>query len=636
MKRLLILASIAIAGLLSVSSCKSGSVVLLEDERTYTLSNGIVCAVVAKESGDLVSYKYMGKEMLATRVDENGNPDLNLDPPGANPNGLNRGMTDHQYGFWSHDAMGPRGTRDAVATVTIDPAKTRGTRAEVSIKGISEGRKMGTGPGSRPDGQFAADIDIRFAIEDGESKVYTYCIFTHPESYPSTEIGEARFCSKLAPMFDWMSVDEKVNFHYPADYYAGDKYVYTATQSTNTTFGWSSTTENIGFYVLNPSMEYMSGGPTKVEFMGHRDTNSAAAPCVLNYWRSSHYGGAEVKVAEGEYWDKVIGPFVLYVNSGADTQGLYADAKAQAKIEKAKWPYSWVKAEAYAPARKRSEVSGKLVLNDPHGPKEFTVLNVGLAAPDMFWQRDAKNYQFWALGNADGSFVIPNVREGKYTLYAFADGVLGEYVKTDIEVKAGKTVLGDLEWTPVRKGEPIFEIGVPNRNGSEFVLGDQFRDPEVAIKYSEMFPNDINYVVGKSDWSKDWPYLHVPHTSRADVKVMPFFGIIGEGKATPYTISFDMLNAPAAGKTATLRLAICGTAAQKLNFSLNGSELGELALKRTGDGPIARHGQHGIWYETEFSFDASKIVAGTNKLVITLPASAMNNGILYDYLRLEI
>ena len=61
----------------------------------------------------------------------------------------------------------------------------------------------------------------------------------------------------------------------------------------------------------------MSGGPTKVEFLGHRDTNQQAAPCVLNYWRSSHYGGAEVNVAAGEQWTKVVGPFFIYANSGS-------------------------------------------------------------------------------------------------------------------------------------------------------------------------------------------------------------------------------------------------------------------------------------------------------------------------------
>ena len=49
-------------------------------------------------------------------------------------------------------------------------------------------------------------------------------------------------------------------------------------------------------------MEYLSGGPTKVEFLCHRDTTRVAAPCLLNYWRSSHYGGAAVTVGAGEHW----------------------------------------------------------------------------------------------------------------------------------------------------------------------------------------------------------------------------------------------------------------------------------------------------------------------------------------------
>ena len=111
-------------------SCDRGHVTLTEDDQTYTLGNGLVTAVVAKASGDLVSLQYKGQEMLATRMDAEGRPDLVLDPPGANPHGLNPGMTDHQYGFWSHDAMGPRDTRDAIASVTINPARNGRKRAE--------------------------------------------------------------------------------------------------------------------------------------------------------------------------------------------------------------------------------------------------------------------------------------------------------------------------------------------------------------------------------------------------------------------------------------------------------------------------------------------------------------------------
>ena len=52
---------------------------------------------------------------------------------------------------------------------------------------------------------------------------------------------------------------------------------------------------------------------------------------MLNYWRSSHYGGAVVAVGAGERWTKVIGPFFLYVNSNVQAktfQELVAYAKA--------------------------------------------------------------------------------------------------------------------------------------------------------------------------------------------------------------------------------------------------------------------------------------------------------------------
>lgn len=619
------------------TACTRGNVSLSEDEQTYTLDNGIVSAVVAKASGDLVSLQYKGREMLAVRMDAEGRPDLVLDPPGANPNGLNPGMTDHQYGFWSHDAMGPRGTGDAIATVTINPARNRRMRAEVSVKGYSKGRKMGTGPGSTQDGQFASDIEIRYAVEDGAAKVYTYCIFTHPDNYPDSAIGEARFCAKLAPIFDWMSVDKAVDFHYPKDHFAGDKYVYTAVQSVNPAFGWSSTTEEIGCFLLNPSMEYMSGGPTKVEFMGHRDTNEAAAPCILNYWRSSHYGGATVQVEQGEFWEKVIGPFVLYLNEGGNHADLYADARAEAAREAEKWPYSWVDSPAYAKKDARSTVTGRLQLDDPAGPDGLKNLKVGLAAPDECWQKDAKHYQFWADGAENGSFSIPHVRPGRYTLYAFADGILGEFVCKDIEVPAGGSLdLGRLAWKPRREGRPVFEIGLPNRNGSEFALGGEFRNPEVVLLYAQSFPGDVTYTVGESDYRSAWPYLHVPHRTTADVKVLPFFGLKGEGRATPYKIRFQMDKAPGAGSRATLRFAICGTAAQDLYVAVNGLRAGSVPLQQTRDGVITRHGSHGIWYETEFAFDARKLHKGWNELTLTLPAGPLNSGILYDYLRLEL
>ncbi|HTB63606.1 MAG TPA: hypothetical protein VK737_08455, partial [Opitutales bacterium] len=322
-------------------------VVITENSAFYSLDNGIVTAVVAKDSGDLVSLKYKGMEMLATTMGPDGQINWDRDPPGENMNGLNPGQTDHQYGFWSHDAMGVRGTDAAIAKITLDPKSNHGDRAEVSVKGISNNRKMGTGPGAGTntsgDGNFIADIEIRYSMGRGDSGVYTYCTFEHQPTYDATTITEARFAFKLADMFDWMLVDDEPhrNKLYPKDA-RENKYDYTVVQFDHPAYGWASTTKNVGCFLLNPTLEYMSGGPTKVEFLCHRDTNTVAAPTVLNYWRSSHYGGAGVSVAAGEHWTKVIGPFMIYANSGSDPQAMYQDAKNQQVKEAAKWPYNWV------------------------------------------------------------------------------------------------------------------------------------------------------------------------------------------------------------------------------------------------------------------------------------------------------
>jgi rhamnogalacturonan endolyase len=623
-------------------------VTVKEDAETYTLDNGIVTARVSKVTGDLVSLRYHNVEMFATTLLPEFKPVDQGDSPANNPNWRNPSVTGRAHAYWSHDAMGAKGSAPANPSITIDPKTNGGVRAEVSVKAISNGRKMGTGPGASADGQFVSDIEIRYTLGQGDPGVYTYCIFEHKPEYPLTELGEARFCAKLAPFFDWMSVDAKRDFLYPKELHQGDKYIYTALQSANPAFGWSSTTKNVGVFFINPSMEYISGGPTKVEFLGHRDTNAEAAGCVLNYWRSSHYGGAEVNVAAGEEWKKVVGPFFIYVNSGANHTEIYADARARAAVEAKKWPYSWVRGVDYPIATERATVKGQLLLNDPIVSKKFTNLMVGLTAPAYVsprlqapptpvitdWQRDGKFYQFWVSGKTDGTFELSKVRPGHYTLHAMADGVLGELIIKDVVVEKGKPLnLGKLTWTPLRHGRQLWKIGIPNRSASEFSMADKHDDPEISIEYATLFPQDINYTIGKSDFHKDWFFQHVPHNENPAAKSTPYSGANSPGRATPYTVIFDMPSAPK-GK-ATLRFAICGSASRTLEVSVNGQPAGKINMQ-AGDGVITRHGLQGIWYEKELAFDAGLMKAGTNKLTLTIPAGPINNGVMYDYIRLEL
>ncbi|HVT79076.1 MAG TPA: hypothetical protein VHM90_00350, partial [Phycisphaerae bacterium] len=235
---------------------KSDAVTVTEDATSFTLSNGIVTAKVLKRNGDLINLFYRGEDTLTNQ-------------------------SGHAGAYWSHDASPyPQSPPEFhITKVTIDPKDNGGTRAEVSVKSIANGHKLGRPAGLQAgaEGDFPADIEIRYTLNKGEPGTYTYCILEHKPEYPAGSIGEARYCAKLASMFDWLSVDEHRNKYYPREEPGEDKYVYTAVQSENLAYGWSSTTKHIGWWIINPTIEYLSGGPTKVEFLCHRDTTAVEA-----------------------------------------------------------------------------------------------------------------------------------------------------------------------------------------------------------------------------------------------------------------------------------------------------------------------------------------------------------------------
>jgi rhamnogalacturonan endolyase len=361
-------------------------------------------------------------------------------------------------------------------------------------------------------------------------------------------------------------------------------------------------------------------------------------------------------MAANEDWTKVVGPVLIYTPTGATPDAMFEDAKRQAKVEAAKWPYAWVNGVDYPKAAERSTVSGQMVLRDAQMPgAKLENLEVGLAYPDeapvtaaapadgqaggfggqrtperMTWQNDAKHYEFWTRGTADGKFTIANVRPGKYELHAMADGVLGEYAKADVTVGAGgKVELGKLVWTPVRYGKQLWQIGIPNRSASEFLMGNDHWHWGEYIEYAKLFPNDVTYTVGKSDFRKDWFIYQVPHDTLPDPLGK------GQGRATPWTVNFKLAKKPNAGQRGVLRLALAGVSARSIQVQVNGQDAGTV----TGlvyNATINRDGVEGSWVEKDLNFDASLMHAGANTLTLTVPAGGITSGIAYDVVRLEL
>ncbi len=355
-------------------------------------------------------------------------------------------------------------------------------------------------------------------------------------------------------------------------------------------------------------------------------------------------------IAQGEHWRKVVGPFMLYVNSGTNPQTMFDDAKAQQKKQAAAWPYDWVAGVDYPRATERATVRGQLALTDPLAPggAKMSNVRVGLTAAAwqsplppgpggvsrvVDWQQDAKHYQFWVRAADDGRFEVPNVRPGTYTLRAFADGVLGEFAQADVKIGSGRVDLGRIAWTPVRHAKQLWDIGIPNRNGSEFFKGESYWEPQIPLDYAKLFPSDVNFIVGKSDFRKDWFFQQVPHNENPNAQPGGFNGITTPGRATPFAVTFDLAS-PARGR-AVLRVALCGTQTRHLDVTVNDLPAGTLTLGPS-DGAVTRHGRQGLWYERALAFDAALLKSGTNVLKIILPAGQISAGILYDYVRLEL
>jgi rhamnogalacturonan endolyase len=542
-------------------------------------------------------------------------------------------------------------------------------------------RNRGTAVAPRPGGRgpgLLVDMEIRYTLGRGEKGIYTYAIFTHQPSYGATQIGESRYGMKLnADVFDWLSIDAQRNGPMPTgkDWDLGTdlnmkearrlttgvkkglvehKYDYCNDQFDTPAFGWASTKQHVGIYFINPSSEFLSSGPFHFELMGHLDDGDGGDPTLLDYWRGTHYGGSDLPIAAGEDWTKVVGPIFIYVPSGGSPNELFADAKRQVKVEAGKWPYGWVNDVDYPKASERATVSGQMVLRDPQARSSVLPnLMVGLAYPDqpepaaqpqpgqlpfagrgpsrMTWQNDAKHYEFWAHSSPDGKFTIPNVRPGTYQLHAIADGVLGEYAKADITVKpGGKIELGKLEWVPVRYGKQLWQIGIPNRSASEFLRGDDHWHWGEYIDYAKLFPNDVDYTVGKSGFHKDWFIYQVAHdTDPNDTRGR------GQGRETPWRVHFNLAKAPAAGERGVLRLALSGVSARSIAVQVNGKDAGTV----TGlvyNATINRDGIEGSWIEKDVDFDASLMQAGENTLTLTLPAGGITSGVAYDVVRLEL
>jgi rhamnogalacturonan endolyase len=609
---------------------QNSPVVLSEDADTATLANGLVSATVKKDNANLISLRYRGGEMLSR-----GGGYWNI------------------YGNTPGQANTEKKSTPSVCHINQNPAQNGGALGEITLRFPYLGQTN----------VVPLDIEIRYSMHGGDSGLYGWTIADHAPQYPAFNIGVSTVCLKLNPaVFDFLSIDSRRQRQMASaeDWVKGTqlnlwearrlntgirkgevehKYDYNMLFSQTPAWGWSSTKRNVGLFIVNPSLEYLNGGPVGLDYGGHIDVKASlpADPTLLFIWHSPHYGARGTPIKTNESWRKIVGPFLLYCNGGETPQAMWQDSLARAAREQKAWPYAWADAPGYEHTQQRGSACGRLVLQDPQAPKVSAAgAWVGLASPPysadvrkgeqtiIDWQTDGKHYQYWTRADADGRFTIPNARPGTYSLYAFTDGVLGDFNRADVSVQAGKTTnLGELTWTPVRYGRQLWEIGVPNRSAEEFRHGDHYWQWGLYNLYPDEFPNDVDFVIGKSDCRRDWNYVQPP---RPDGK--------GRWTNTTWRIRFNIDRA--AQGTVTLRLAICGARGGPVDVAVNGQSIGSTG-ELPESGVMHRDGiRSAPLTERNLKFDAALLKPGENVIALTKHVRTWTDGVLYDYVRLEL
>lgn len=630
-KKALTTGIICLLSVLSVYAQQNQPVTITQDAETATMFNSQVVIVIKKANGNILSLKYHGIEIMS--------------------NGA---------GYWVTlgEVPGKTGTIQAVSTpsvfsITTNPGENKGNIGEMSIRFPYHGQ---------PD-VLPLDVEIRYTLHRDDSAIYGWTLMNHDAKYPPVNIPLSDFTMKLNPdVFDFLSIDSARQKLMPtaeewvngtelnmkearrinSGLHAGEvehKYDYNMLLSKVAAYGWSSTKQHVGIFIVNPSIEYLNGSPVQVDYQAHIDVKPTlpADPTLLFDWHTPHYGGEKIEIKANEQWQKIVGPFLIYANQGKTTHDMWQDALSRAEKEQKAWPYAWANAPGYEHMKERGSAAGKLKVNDPQSLKANAAgAWIGLAhapyqvnlngRPTVFdWQLDGKYYQYWARVDAKGNFTIPNARPGTYVLYAFNNGILGDYSKAGITIKAGKTTrLGSLKWVPERNGKQLWEIGEPNRSAEEFRHGDHYWQWGLYNLYPEEFPNDVDFIIGKSNYRHDWNYAQPGKP-----------GPNGRYIGPTWKIEFNM-PAKTAG-TATLRLAICGSyGAAPLNIKLNGSPIGTTGSLKSSS---VMH-RDGIRSEAlilrDIKFDAGKLNAGNNMIELSKIATSGADAIMYDYVRLEL
>jgi rhamnogalacturonan endolyase len=473
---------------------------------------------------------------------------------------------------------------------------------------------------------FPFDVELHYLLRRGDSGFYAYAVVRHPAELPAATFHQTRFVSKTsAPeeLTEFVIGDERVkNINRSevtqqladATFLLADGTVKTKYQNSSywaETPVYGSAGKRLGIWSITASPEYHNGGPLKQGQTVHDNV-------LLRVMQSVHFGASPVTVAAGEAWSKVYGPVFTYLNDGS-----WEDAKARQREEASRWPYGWVTAPEYSHGR--GTVSGMWKLGGENARAGAWVV---LAQPGSDWTMQSKGYEFWARTGPDGRFTIRNVIPGRYTLYVSGADQPEQFARDGVEVTAGRTTAVNVDWTPAHHGRTVWQVGTFDRTAAEFRNGGDARQFEMFKRYAADFPDDVTFVVGKSDPAKDWNYAQWTLYAKRPVWTIRFEMAEAAGEAT-LTIGFASAQPARAAQT-------------RLQVKVNGKLVETVGLPKTGTAGYRGSMQDSQYNLRVVKFDAGLLHAGTNEITLGHADARSAGGagpvgqVMYDALRLEV
>ena len=401
------------------------------------------------------------------------------------------------------------------------------------------------------------------------------------------------------------------------------KYDYAAFQKDDYVHGMMG--DHVGLWMITPSVEWLNGGPMRQDLTVHA-TNTT--PIALRHFHGNHFGGVSVYMNNGQ--SKYYGPHLIYANySNASSVAtahseMVADAKQRAAVEQSAWPYNWFRDESI---KKRGTVIGQITLSAEDAAYfKTTKLQVILAQPGSKPMLQGTGYQFWTETDASGNFTINNVREGSYSLYAYAlnGAATGYYEKADVAVTANATTsVGTLTWTPDKYGDNskiLWKIG----EADHLSMGKLSGEKRQYGLWNDV-PEEVNYTVGSSNLAIDWYYAQAHNGN--------------------WYIKYQLDDIPTNPLRLTVATAGAANASMKVrsneNRSTYGIGLGNQAnevFRPKHDGSVTRSatlaGRDSV---AVFYIPVSTLKKGENYLNLNLWGISENGagGIMYDMIKLE-